>query len=242
MSACTREQPIYAAADRPEGGATYDFYFAIHKGLRLGLSRLLVRLGAVDPADPQAVAEVLADLRIQLAVSRGHLEKEDAVIHAALQAFAPEAVWELERDHDHHREAFAALEAGIAAVEAARERTAPLHGLYLGFSRFVADDFAHMAHEEQETLPVLQALFTDEELIAMDQKVRQGMTPEQLAAGGRLILPALRPAERSYIVAAMKAVVPQPAFAALMASIAPALAPDQRAQLKAEFGLEPRAA
>lgn len=242
MSACTRHQPTYAAAQRPEGSATYDVYFAIHKGLRLGLSRMLVRLGSVDPADPKAVAEVLADLRIQLAVSRGHLEKEDAVIHTALCELAPEAVWELERDHDHHREAFAELEAVIAAVEAADDRTAPLRDLYLGFSRFIADDFAHMAHEEQETLPILQALFTDEELIAMDQKVRQSMAPEQLAAGGRLILPALRPAERSFIVAAMKAVVPPPAFAALMASIATALEPEQLAQLKTEFGLELRAA
>ncbi len=242
MSTCTREQPTYAAADRPEGAATYDLYFAIHKGLRLGLSRMLVRLGSVDPADANAVAEVLADLRIQLAVSRGHLEKEDAVIHAALGEFAPEAVWELERDHDHHREAFAALEAGIAAVEAAEDRTGPLRDLYLGFSRFVADDFAHMAHEEEETLPILQALFTDAELMAMDLKARQGMAPEQLAAGGRLILPALRPAERSYIVAAIKAVTPPHAFAALMASVAPALEPEQLAQLKAEFGLELRAA
>jgi len=242
MPECTREQATYAAACRPESAATYDFYFAIHKGLRLGLSRMLVRLGSVDPADPKAVAEVLTDLRVQLVISRGHLEKEEAVIHPALAELAPEAVEELEGDHDHHREAFDQLEAAIAIVQAAEDRTGPLRDLYLGFSRFVAADFAHMAHEEQETLPILQALFTDAELMAMDHKVRQAMAPEQLVAGGRLILPALRPAERSHIVGAMKAAVPPQAFAGLMAAVAPALEPEQLAQLKAEFGLELRAA
>jgi len=225
MSNCTRQQSIYPAANRGEAKATFDFYAPIHKGLRLALSRLTVRLGAVDAEDPAAVGEMMAALRAQLAISASHLRHEDLVIHEALRQFAPGAVEDLERDHAHHRQSFAELETLVAQVEATGDRVASLRTLYLAFSRFVADDFAHMAHEETEVLPVLQALFTDAELMAMEHQILASIAPDMKAQTLALIFPALRPAERLAMALGARQSIPPEVFAGFCALAFAALAP-----------------
>lgn len=198
--------------------ATHDLYVQIHKGLRLSLTALLVRLGACGGDDAQETAELMADLRTQLHVSEHHLANEDLHVHTALDARAPGAGARLDRDHDHHRQSFAEIEAMIAAVEAADvvDRRKRLHALYVRFSLFVADDLVHMAEEEQIILPVLQSLFTDAELIEIETRIKQALAPEELIAFGRMMLPAATRAERVEMCAGIRAVAPPPAFAAIM--------------------------
>ena len=96
----------------------HDLYGPIHKGLRLALCDLTTRLGRTDFADAAEKAEMLAALRRQLVLGASHLHHEEAQIHAALEARAPGSTLTLDADHDHHRRAFEALEAEMAAVEA----------------------------------------------------------------------------------------------------------------------------
>jgi len=180
----------------PRVTATHDFYGPIHKGLRLALSRLLIRLGSVDAGDRGAVAILMADLRAQMILSMAHLDHEEREIHAVLEARAPGA--DLHADHDRHRAHFVAIENAVATVEGAGpdKRAAALHRLYLAFTRFVAADFAHMAEEEEEILPVLQDLFTDEELAAIEARIGAAVAPDRMIAYAQLVIPAARPAER----------------------------------------------
>ncbi|HEY2356959.1 MAG TPA: hypothetical protein VGH86_05880, partial [Phenylobacterium sp.] len=64
--------------------ATHNFYGPIHKGLRLRLSQLLVQIGACDGDDPEVLAQLMADLRVQCHISEHHLSNEDVWIHPAL--------------------------------------------------------------------------------------------------------------------------------------------------------------
>jgi hypothetical protein len=160
---CTLRQPIAVPAF--VGGAAHDPYAAAHTRLRVALSGLTVRLGCADPAADHT--GLIADLRCQLAQCRRHLDDDEA-IHAALRTVAPEAVEELELYHAHLTADFQALELLMRGVEAGGE----LRPLYLAFTRFVAACFAHMAHEELETLPILQGLFTDAELLAITAPMR----------------------------------------------------------------------
>lgn len=198
--------------------ATHDLYAQVHKGLRYALTALLVRLGACGGDDAQETAELMADLRTQLHLSEHHLANEDLHVHTALEARAPGAGARLNRDHDHHRETFAEIEALVAAVERADvvERRKRLQALYLRFSLFVADDLAHMAEEEQLILPVLQSLFSDAELIEIEIRIKQALAPEELVSFGRMMLPAATRAERIEMCAGIRAVAPPPAFAAIM--------------------------
>jgi hypothetical protein len=178
--------------------ATHDIYAPVHKGLRMALSRLLIRLGAVDALERGAVATLMADLRAQMILSAAHLDHEEREIHAALEARAPGAAADLYADHDRHRASFTLIEMAIVAVEAATpdRRRAPLHRLYLAFTRFLADDLAHMAEEEEVILPVLQDLFTDGELMAIEGRIGACLTPDRMIAYAQLMIPASSPAER----------------------------------------------
>jgi iron-sulfur cluster repair protein YtfE (RIC family) len=217
----------------------HDFYAGIHKALRMALGRMLVRLGNVDAADQAAVAQLMSDLREQLKFSAVHLKHEDEVIHTALAAHAPEAVAALADDHDHHRATFAALETAIVGVEAALfggcER--PLHALYIAFSQFMAEDFAHMAHEETVVMPLLQSIFSDEDLRAMEHRIVASQPPETAVVSGRAILCAIRPAERLALAAGARANMPPEAFQGMLAALTPALEPVDRARLLSDLGM-----
>jgi hypothetical protein len=222
--------------DRP---ATHDFYANIHKALRLSLSRLLVRLGNTDPDDEAALCALCADLRSQMVLSLSHLQHEEAVIHAALARTAPDVVGELEEAHGHHRTAFEliaqlALEVRLEPV-GGRDRA--MRSLYLAFSRFVAEDFAHMAEEELNVLPLLQALFSDAELMAMEAEIIASIGPDEMLQTARLMMPALRPAERLAMARHARATTPTEVFDGLMAGVLPALEPKDAERLLCELSV-----
>lgn len=206
----------------------HDLYGPIHKGIRLALSDLLVRLGQADFAHEAAASALLAGLRRQLVLSGEHLHHEEVAIHAALEARAPGSTLTLEADHDHHRRAFTTLEAAIAAVEAApaAERAAPARDLYLAFSQFAAADFAHMAEEELVVLPLLHRLFDDEELIGIEASIVGALPPDEMMDYLKLMIPAMNPAERAQFLAFVRAGAPAEAFEAILGAAArPTLPP-----------------
>jgi hypothetical protein len=102
----------------------------------------------------------------------------------------------------------------------ADERPMELSRLYLRFSTFVAEDFAHMAEEEQLILPVLQSLFTDDELRGIEDRIISGLAPEEVIAFGRAMIPAATRRERIVLLEAMCANAPAEAFAAILAQSA----------------------
>jgi hypothetical protein len=196
----------------------HDIYGPIHKGLRFALADLLVRLGRADFTNAAATAELLAARRRPFVLSAGHLHHEEAEIHAALEARAPGSTLSLEADHDHHRRAFEALEAAVAAVEAAPSAERPEAGrqLYLAFSRFVAADFAHMAEEELVMLPLLHRLFSDEELIAIEARIVAAIPPDETMDYLTSVIPALNPEERVAFLGFVRAGAPAEAFEAIL--------------------------
>ncbi|HYF22893.1 MAG TPA: hemerythrin domain-containing protein [Caulobacteraceae bacterium] len=196
----------------------HDLYGPIHKGIRRALSGLLLRLGSTDFADDRARVAVLADLRTQLRLSAGHLHHEEAHIHARLEARSPGAAARLEHAHREHDEAFAELEAIMGELETAPAALKPALGrsLYLRFSRFAADDFAHMADEETVTLPLLWSLFSDEEVRQMEADIVGSIAPEDNIAYLRLMIPAMNPQERFAFLDFVRAAAPKKAFEAIL--------------------------
>ena len=196
----------------------HDLYGPIHKGLRKALSELVVLVGRTDFAAAGQRRETLAALRRQLAICAGHLRHEEAHIHTALEERAPGATLTLHADHDHHRAGFEALEAAIAAVEAAQGEKAREAGreLYLRFSQFIAADFAHMAQEEMVIQPLLHRLFSDAELIAIEGVIVGSLPPEENIVLVRMMLPAMAPHERLAFMRFVEESAPPEAFDAML--------------------------
>jgi len=218
----------------------HDLYAPPHKGMRWALSHLLLRIGAHDFADTAATDELLGAVRLQLQLSAGHLAHEDREIHTALEARAPGSTAQLEREHAHHRASFAELEAILAEIEAAPEPQRALLGrkLYLAFSQFVAEDFAHMAEEELVVLPLLHGLFTDEELIAMEQRIVAAIPPEKMTAFLQRMIPAMNPQERFGFLEFARAGAPPEVFQAVIEqAVRPSLPANDWQVLAGQLGL-----
>ncbi|MFA5120806.1 hypothetical protein [Zavarzinia sp.] len=198
--------------------ARHDFYGPIHKALRFGSTGLLLRLGNCDAGDEAARAALCADLRAQLALGRAHLDHEERHLHGALEARAPGVARVLEDQHGHHLLRFDQLGELIAALETAPAagQAAAAQALYLAFSAFIAEDFAHMHVEETVTQPLLHAHFSDDEIRAIEGGIIASLTPEENIAYMRLMLPAMTPAERLGMLTGMRAAAPAEAFTAVI--------------------------
>lgn len=200
----------------------HDFYGPIHKGLRLGSAQMLTRLGQLDWRDDRAARELVTGLRTHLILAREHLAHEDAEFIGALRTRAPELAARLEHEHADHNLAFAELATLMAAAETtsteAREQAG--RALYLRFSTYFGEDLAHMAREEQEAMPIFQAHFSDEELMAMEMRIIQAISQEQLTQYYFLMVPGMNPAERAAFLLYVKTNAPPEAFQHLLDHVA----------------------
>ncbi|HEX2559961.1 hemerythrin domain-containing protein [Phenylobacterium sp.] len=200
----------------------HDLYRPIHKALRLLQARTLTLIGVTDFSDEAAAARTLDVVRELLQTGAKHLEHEEAVIHPLLAARAPDAVILLEAQHGEHRAAFAEFFhlAGRIATADAPERPAQGRELYLALARFMAADFLHMAHEEQVIMPLLQRLFTDEELIAVEGEIVASIPPDELTVLLQAMLEALSRPERAQLMGGVRAGAPPGVFEQLMQATA----------------------
>lgn len=194
----------------------WDLYGPVHKGLRLAHGEVLRRLGAADWSTDQGV--LIGDLRAHLALGAKHLEHEEAHIHGAMARRRPDLMEALEGEHAHHRARFAVVEAQIASLETGSDADLPMLGraVYLAMSQLVAEDLAHMHHEETVVWPGLCAAFTDEEMQAMEMAIISALAPDEVIAFMRLMIPAMDRAERTGLLTGMKAGAPPEAFAAVL--------------------------
>ncbi|RYF89893.1 MAG: hypothetical protein EON95_17955 [Caulobacteraceae bacterium] len=208
----------------------HDFYGPIHKGLRLGSSRLLMALGQIETRDARAIAELIGQLRIHLQLAEEHLQHEDAEYNEPLRGRAPNLAAQLADDHHHHYVTFRELDGLIHALETADEasRAAVGRALYLRFSTYFGDDLAHMAREEQEALPAFHRHFSDQELMDMESRIIQSISPERLTQYYFIMLPGMNPAERATFLRYIRANAPPEAYSHILDDVARAALPPEQ--------------
>lgn len=192
----------------------HDLYGTIHRALRRAETELLARLGALDTADDAAVAAMIGDVRRLLVLARFHLVDENEHIHTALEAVRPGATAAFAHDHEEHERSFAEIEAMLARIERSSGATRRnlVKALYLRYTRFVADDFAHMLEEETELQPLLQSVFSDAELAAIEGAIVASIPPGVMLDFIRIMMPAIDPDARQAMLAGMMAGMPAEAF------------------------------
>jgi hypothetical protein len=81
----------------------------------------------------------------------------------------------------------------------------------------VAEQLEHMHAEEAQLNPLLWSLYTDAELREVEGRLVASLSPAETATALRWMLPALRPAERHGMLAALRATLPSEAFAGVLA-------------------------
>lgn len=199
MNAVTQRNPAQSFA------AKTNLFGLIHKAIRFALAEMLSRLGATNYSDAAATRRTTAELRKVLTWCEKHLEHEERFVKPAAQARLPGGKVEAFEAHEGQLQVYGELRALADAVDAARDELRPVtaHALYLHFSRFVGENLAHMADEEQVVGPLLDRFLSAEELEAIHTAILRSTTPEERAISSAYVIRAVSQPERRALVGGM---------------------------------------
>lgn len=203
-----------------------DLYSAPHKGLRLGLSNLLCRLGNLDVARTCEVDAVAESLEQLLDLVAAHVHHEEEFVHPAIRAKLPELAARLEQEHHHHGAASTALKNRAEQLVQAEpsERQLIAHALYHEFSAFVVENLEHMLQEETEIQPALDLHYGADELRAIEGALIGSIPPDEMLRFLNLMLPAMNPGERVALLQGPRQGMPPAVFQDFLSQLAPSLA------------------
>ena len=201
--------------------ARHDLYRNIHAGLRMCMGDALSAVGRMDADDPADVAAVVLQMNELITLFRGHLDKENAWVHPALEARKPGSTARIAHDHEDHVAAFAQIAEDLSALRnaPASRRGAAARVLYRDLTAFVADNLVHMAAEESDHNAVLWSTHSDEELVGIERAIVGSIAPPLKSAYMRWIVPAIPHAERVAVMSALRASAPAEAFDATLAML-----------------------
>jgi hypothetical protein len=201
--------------------ARHDPYRNIHKGLRAAMFDTLQRVGRMDPADAAEFGAALDQVDSLLAVMAAHVKHEDEFLHAAIAARRPNIVLRTADDHGHHLEALAVLRGEVSALRAASVavKSALAHRLYLDLADFVAENLQHMRVEETENNETLCALYSDEEVIAVHDRLLASVEPAVMMECIGWMARGLSVPELGELLAEIGRKAPPPAFEAALAQV-----------------------
>lgn len=220
---------------QPEAASRYDIYQLIHKALRARMARVLVRLGALDVADPQDLQAGLDELDALLAQCASHVQHEDEFLHPVLQRLNAGSADEAAEGHLDHQRAIAALQAASTDLRTAPQPASALR-LYRQFALFVAENLVHMQHEETWHNAVLWRHCTDAQILEIEQRLHASLPPAEMADVLPWMTTGLNPAERAALFGGLQAQLPPEAFTPLMHQVRQRL--DDRAWTKLSKALQ----
>jgi hypothetical protein len=237
MHITSKELEQVAAAEAPR----FDMYGGIHKALRAFMADTLVALGRMDPADDLALAQGTERVLQLLDLCRSHLAHENEFVHAAFEARAPGASDRIGHEHEEHERHIGELAQAVGVLRSApvEQRPAAAHRLYRALALFVADNFRHMDVEETAHNAVLQARYTDAELLAIHDALVASIPLDEMMLTARWLVPAMNPQERGHLLADIRGKAPAPAFAAILQTVQPHLDAVEWAKLARALGLAP---
>jgi hemerythrin-like domain-containing protein len=231
-SAETERRP--GSAPRVRTGSI-DMYRAPHKALRFLLANLLLKMGSTSFGEESSARSVIADLEVALSACDEHIAHEDTFVRPALVGRAPNATATLDHEHAEHAQQVAELRALAAALTGAATsdaRRALGDTLYLHFSVFVAETLAHAAYEERVIQPLLDRLFSAEELQAIHEELVASIAPAAMMAFLQAMIPGSNREERAETLGKVKLKAPPAVFAGLLNELRPRLSSDDWEDLR----------
>jgi hemerythrin-like domain-containing protein len=193
----------------------FDMYGPVHKALRLFMCDTLAAVGRLDIDDHDDLQRTVRQLRGLLEVLAGHIVHENDFIHPLLDACRPGSADEAQDDHALHRLEIEGLSERLQALLAAPSSEGQ-DILYHALARFVADQLAHMEHEEGAHQQLLWAHLSDAQLSSVHDRLVATVPPAEFGALLGWMLPALTPQQRAGMLGEMQRNAPPPVFDAVM--------------------------
>lgn len=158
----------------------YNIFLLIHKGLRASLYHTALQLQQTDfIADDEAENAVNRVKEIVMLFNE-HAHKEDSFILPLVHQYEPSVAASFEDEHVKDEELGSQLQAG---VEKLAEASTLLEKLIAGrklmetFESFLVFNLQHMAKEEEILNSILWRYFSDEEIVAISNKITLSVAP-----------------------------------------------------------------
>ncbi len=216
---------VSAAAASTGAAPRFDMYGGIHKALRALMADTLLAVGRMDADDALERAQTCQRVLQLLDACASHLKHENEFIHTAMEARAPGASERIAHEHEEHVQHINALGAKVAALMDSAEagRAAAATDLYRSLSLFIAENYQHMHVEETAHNAVLQARYTDAELIAIHDALVASIPPQEMMQIVRWMVPFMNPAERAAMMGDMKAKAPMEVVMGVVDTVRPHL-------------------
>jgi hypothetical protein len=199
----------------------HDPYRHIHKGLRTAMLDTLQRLGCADTDDAAELHAALDQADSLLQFMAAHVKHENDHLHPAIEARHPGAARQTADEHASHLASLASLHAQVAALRGAapEHRGGLAHGLYLALSRLVAENLDHMLVEETHNNHQLWSLYSDEEVIAIHDRLLAAVEPAVMMEAIGWMARGLSVPELGELLRELQRKAPPPAFDAALAQV-----------------------
>lgn len=216
----------------------YNIYSFPHKGLRALMQQTLYSVGSCDWIDPVDVEAALTEVRAMMELMYGHLHHENEFLHPAMEERRPGSTGTALIDHEQHTLAIKALltDADEIAQAAVSARPALGYRFYTRLALFVAENLEHMVMEETDHNEVLWSCYSDEEIMAIEQRLVAAIPPQRKVGFLRWMVPAMNASERAVMLRGIRAGMPAEAFDGLLSEIRALLSERDWAKLSAALG------
>lgn len=228
----------HAPAAAPARAPRVDLYGGIHKALRQFMCESLTRLGRADFGNADEAQAALGGVRNLLGAMQTHVVHENDFIHTAIEARRPGGARHTADDHLLHLDTLQTLAHEVDAVDEARgaQRQLLAARLYRHLGEFVGENLVHMQVEETQNNAALWELYTDDELLALHERLLATIGPAEMAVTARWMAASMNPQELAALYGAMQLKAPVPAFEALLEVARLQLAPARWALLCKALG------
>lgn len=162
----------------------FNVFNQIHKGLRALMFDTVSAMQQTDMAKPADAQAVIAQTELLLDTFDSHADHEDTYILALAKQYDATLIDEFESEHHIDLHLTEELRKGVAAYRDALTPAAKIqtgNALYYALNAFVAFNLTHMNKEEQQLNQLLWANFSDEEIMAMEHRIVENISPDNMA-------------------------------------------------------------
>lgn len=160
-----------------------DLYTVIHKSLRNRLFQLSIEAGKMNFGDRFPLNIYYDEFKLMYDLIESHRDHEEKYIHPLLNERVPGGSDELDEDHQHITHLLDNLLHhlnGIKEKSIDFEKRIELgQEFYLAFNRFISFFIDHINKEEEEIMPLLKRLCTNDELLNSLYKILASQTPQE---------------------------------------------------------------
>lgn len=217
-----------------------DLYSTVHKGLRQALFGAAQAVAAVEPADEEAVAEVLDRLFNTMRLAGKLADIENSRIYHFLERIRPGAVDAGRADFERQTLTFAKLSRLEKEVRAAAsgEREELLAALNATFAVFVGEVLLHQADAELEIMPLLRETATVEELTVVQRHIFADLGTDAFVALAREIVLAIGGRERVAFFSLVQRHTPAAAWPAIWWAASSLLSTNEQMDFARILGLD----